>query len=175
MWLYIWTTHQRSSIWIIRRAQSWRACCGSLTIYSPGRFHGQSDCRSSVQELDTSKQVEAPPGCSAGHLAGVRYGRSRSICFGKHNSLPIVVCPDGRVQAIEAGRTVTRLARLSSVSFSSNSSVVGNTSQDCSGQTQGTCDSAKVAVQTTVSLAPNLVGEQLPFRNDLLFQLDSHI
>lgn len=120
----------------------------------------QSDCRSSVQELDTSKRVEAPPGCSAGPLAGVRYGRSRSICFGKHNFLPIVVCPDGSVQSIGTGCTVTRLVRLSSVCFSSDSSVVGDTSQDYSGLTQGTCDSAKVAVQTTVSLAPNLVGGQ---------------
>lgn len=68
-------------------------------LYARG---SQSDCWFSVQELDTSWRVEAPPGCSSGHLAEVLYGGSRSICFGKHNSLHVVVCPGGGVQSIEA-------------------------------------------------------------------------
>jgi len=35
---------------------------------------------------------------------------------------------------------------------------VGDTSQDCSGQTQGTSESTMVALQTMVSLAPNLAA-----------------
>lgn len=61
---------------------------------------------------------------------------------------------------IGAGRPATRLAGLSSACLSSESFVMGNTSQDCSKKTEGTSDNTMVALQTMVSLAPNPAGGQ---------------
>lgn len=120
----------------------------------------QSDSRCSFQGSSTSRRMETSSRCSAGDLATIRKSRGGSFCFRDEHSLSSMVHKDRSVQPPGTGCTVSRMAELPTICFSTYPSVMGDVTQDLPGQAQSVTRGTTMVSQAMVSLVAETFDRQ---------------